>query len=157
MRHPDKPLISKRRVITGCLRLHAAFHSTTPVYTYTRLDSQKSIVPGRAAESEIYHIPAKNTRNSEGATDRALCPTHRAASSGPPMPDCGTILTFQKHTAIGPMPAEICSLTSRCTPGPQRRITRWEHEDVLAVQKWLDEIRTPCARGAGLSSTRSAP
>src|SRR5215472_3176430 len=33
-----------------------------------------------------------------------------------------------------------CALKSRCTPGPQRRITRWEHEDVLeAVQKRLDE------------------
>jgi hypothetical protein len=33
-----------------------------------------------------------------------------------------------------------CSLKSRCTPSPQRRVKRWEHEDVLeAVQKHLDE------------------
>jgi hypothetical protein len=33
-----------------------------------------------------------------------------------------------------------CALKSRCTPSPPRRITRWEHEDVLeAVQKRLDE------------------
>jgi transposase len=33
-----------------------------------------------------------------------------------------------------------CSLKSRCTPGPQHPITRWEYEDVLeAVQKWLAE------------------
>ena len=33
-----------------------------------------------------------------------------------------------------------CALKHRCTTGPQRRITRWEHEDVLeAVQKRLDE------------------
>src|SRR5215471_2297559 len=33
-----------------------------------------------------------------------------------------------------------CALKSRCTPSPLRRITRWEHEDVLeAVQKRLDE------------------
>jgi Transposase DDE domain len=33
-----------------------------------------------------------------------------------------------------------CSLKSRCTLGPQRRVKRWEHEDVLeAVQKRLDE------------------
>ena len=33
-----------------------------------------------------------------------------------------------------------CTLKHRCTIGPQRRITRWEHEDVLeAVQKRLDE------------------
>jgi transposase len=33
-----------------------------------------------------------------------------------------------------------CALKSRCTTGPQRRITRWEHEHVLeAVQRRLDE------------------
>jgi transposase len=33
-----------------------------------------------------------------------------------------------------------CALKSRCTTGVQRRITRWEHEDVLeAVQRRLDE------------------
>jgi hypothetical protein len=33
-----------------------------------------------------------------------------------------------------------CPLKSRCTTGPQRRITRWEHEHVLeAVQQRLDE------------------
>lgn len=33
-----------------------------------------------------------------------------------------------------------CTLKSRCTPAVQRRITRWEHEDVLeAVQRRLDE------------------
>ena len=33
-----------------------------------------------------------------------------------------------------------CALKSRCTTGVQRRITRWEHENVLeAVQKRLDE------------------
>jgi transposase len=31
------------------------------------------------------------------------------------------------------------SIRSRCTTGPQRRITRWEHEEVLeAVQRRLD-------------------
>jgi len=33
-----------------------------------------------------------------------------------------------------------CALKSRCTTGVQRRITRWEHEDVLeAVQRRLDQ------------------
>src|ERR1700730_12520675 len=33
-----------------------------------------------------------------------------------------------------------CPLKSRCTTGPGRRITRWEHEQVLeAVQQRLDE------------------
>src|ERR1700758_4919202 len=34
---------------------------------------------------------------------------------------------------------QTCSLKSQCTPGPERRITRWEHEHLLeAVQKRLD-------------------
>jgi transposase len=37
-----------------------------------------------------------------------------------------------------------CALKSRCTTGPQRRITRWEHEHVLeAVQRRLDENPHP--------------
>jgi transposase len=33
-----------------------------------------------------------------------------------------------------------CALKSRCTTGPQRRITRWEHEHVIeAVQRRLDQ------------------
>jgi hypothetical protein len=33
-----------------------------------------------------------------------------------------------------------CALKNRCTTGPQRRITRWEHEHVVeAVQRRLDE------------------
>jgi transposase len=35
---------------------------------------------------------------------------------------------------------QSCPIKSRCTTGPQRRITRWEHEAVLeAVQRRLDE------------------
>jgi transposase len=35
---------------------------------------------------------------------------------------------------------QACPIKNRCTTGPQRRITRWEHEDVLeAVQRRLDE------------------
>ncbi|MGI9486866.1 MAG: transposase [Geminicoccaceae bacterium] len=33
-----------------------------------------------------------------------------------------------------------CSMKAQCTPGKQRRVSRWEHEDVLeAVQQRLDE------------------
>ncbi len=33
-----------------------------------------------------------------------------------------------------------CAIRDRCTTGKERRITRWEHEEVLeAVQKRLDE------------------
>jgi hypothetical protein len=33
-----------------------------------------------------------------------------------------------------------CPLKARCTTGPERRVTRWEHEHVLeAVQQRLDE------------------
>ena len=34
---------------------------------------------------------------------------------------------------------QTCWLKSQCTPGPERRITRWEHEHLLeAVQQRLD-------------------
>ena len=47
--------------------------------------------------------------------------------------------------------------SSIATTGPQRRITRWEHEQVLeAVQKRLDETHRRCGRGARRSSIRSA-
>ena len=47
-----------------------------------------------------------------------------------------------------------CPLKAQCTKGQQRRITRWEHEEVVeAVQKSLDEIRTPCVSGARRSGT----
>ena len=37
------------------------------------------------------------------------------------------------------MACQACPIKDRCTSGPQRRITRWEHEDVLeAVQRRLD-------------------
>ncbi len=32
-----------------------------------------------------------------------------------------------------------CLLKPQCTTGPQRRITRWEHEQVEAAQRRLDE------------------
>jgi hypothetical protein len=51
-----------------------------------------------------------------------------------------------------------CALKPRCTTGPQRRITRWEHEHVLeAAQKRLDENpQGDAANGARRSSIRSA-
>ena len=49
-----------------------------------------------------------------------------------------------------------CPLKSRCTTGPERRITRWEHEHVLeAVQQRLDENRKRCACAARRSSIPS--
>jgi hypothetical protein len=42
--------------------------------------------------------------------------------------------------------ASDCVLKPPCTTGKERRITRWEPEHVLeAVQKRLDQTRTPCA------------
>jgi hypothetical protein len=36
-----------------------------------------------------------------------------------------------------------CALKSRCTPGTERRVTRWEHEDVLVkMQRRLDRDPT---------------
>ena len=45
-------------------------------------------------------------------------------------------LTLRRYCT---MACHGCPLKSRCTTAPQRRITRWEHEDVLeAVQRRLD-------------------
>ena len=42
------------------------------------------------------------------------------------------------------MACQACPIKDRCTSGPQRRIIRWEHEDVLeAVQRRLDETAGP--------------
>jgi hypothetical protein len=50
-----------------------------------------------------------------------------------------------------------CALKPRCTTGPQRRITRWEHEHVLeAAQKRLDENPQAMRQSARRSSIRSA-
>ena len=41
---------------------------------------------------------------------------------------------------LAPVPGRHCALKHRCATGAQRRITRWEHEDVLeAVQRRLDK------------------
>ena len=46
-----------------------------------------------------------------------------------------------------------CPLKSRCTTAKERRIVRWEHEDVLeAVQRRLDLNPGQCASGARCSS-----
>jgi hypothetical protein len=49
-------------------------------------------------------------------------------------------------------------IKAQCTAGRERRITRWEHEEVVeAVQERLDKkIRTPCACGVRRSSIPSA-
>src|SRR3979409_109988 len=42
--------------------------------------------------------------------------------------------------ATGPTRCHTCGLKAQCTKGPQRRITRWEHEHVVeAVQTRLDK------------------
>src|ERR1700720_2034492 len=50
-----------------------------------------------------------------------------------------------------------CPLKSQCTTGPERRITRWEHEHVLeAVQQRLDRTHRRCAYAARRLSIPSA-
>lgn len=51
-----------------------------------------------------------------------------------------------------------CTLKDRCTPSPNRRMTRWEHEDVLeSMQSRLDQIPEAMRSVARLLSIRSAP
>jgi transposase len=48
----------------------------------------------------------------------------------------GRGLTLRRYWTTA---CQSCPIKSRCTTGPQRRIVRWEHEDVLeAVQRRLD-------------------
>src|SRR5215467_10866139 len=47
-----------------------------------------------------------------------------------------------------------CTLKAQCTTGRERRITRWEHEEV--VEAVSTKIRRPCARAVRRSSIRSA-
>jgi DDE family transposase len=50
-----------------------------------------------------------------------------------------------------------CSIKPQCTPGAERRITRWEHEDLLdAVQHGSMRTHSLCAFVARRSSIRSA-
>src|ERR1700731_3539440 len=56
---------------------------------------------------------------------------------------CPTVIRTRRMArrcaAIG-RPCPRCPLKSQCTKGPERRVTRWEHEHVLeAVQQRLDE------------------
>jgi transposase len=49
------------------------------------------------------------------------------------------------------MACQGCPIKSHCTTGPQRRTTRWEHEDVLeAVQRRLDLNRLRRKSEAGM-------
>ena len=52
---------------------------------------------------------------------------------------------------------QSCAIKHTCTTAKERRITRWEHEDVLeAVQRRLDSIRKECVSAARRLSIRSA-
>jgi Transposase DDE domain/Transposase domain (DUF772) len=52
---------------------------------------------------------------------------------------------------------QTCSLKSQCTPGPERRITRREHEHLLeAVQSASMQIQRRCANGERQSNIPSA-
>ena len=51
---------------------------------------------------------------------------------------------------------QSCPIKNRCTTSKERRITRWEHEQVLeAVQRRLDEHPEKCASGVKRSSILS--
>ncbi len=69
------------------------------------------------------------------AEDVYICPagerlTHRFSNE-----EHGLVLRRYWTTAC-----QGCAIRHKCTPGRERRITRWEHEDVLeAVQRRLDE------------------
>ena len=44
-----------------------------------------------------------------------------------------------KPTRLGTLNCSTCALKTKCTTGTERRVTRWEHEDVLdAMRERLD-------------------
>ncbi|SMF85384.1 IS1182 family transposase [Tistlia consotensis] len=93
-------------------------------------------------------VPKPQTSNakSAGRFDRAdfryvaeediyLCPAGERLSRRMTSEEHGTTLHRYWTAACG-----RCPLKSQCTPGKERRVTRWEHEEVLErVQKRLDE------------------
>ena len=53
---------------------------------------------------------------------------------------------------------QACALKAQCTPGKERRISRWQHEAVLeTVQDRLDRNPTRCGCAARPWSIRSGP
>jgi hypothetical protein len=43
-------------------------------------------------------------------------------------------------TCLAPLTCKTCALNALCTTGPERRVSRWEHEAVLEkVQNRLDQ------------------
>ena len=89
-------------------------------------------------------------RGLRRATDEILCIARRR------MPIDTNEEKGQKLRRYWTNACRTCVLKARCTKGPQRRITRWEHEEVVeAVQKKSIRIRMPCVSGAKRSSIPS--
>lgn len=67
--------------------------------------------------------------------DIYICPAHERLTYRFTREENGLLLRRYWTNAC-----ENCAMKQRCTPAKQRRVSRWEHEDVVeAVQKRLDE------------------
>jgi transposase len=86
-----------------------------------------ALVAGRFGKQDFVYLPRK---------DVYRCPA-------------GKHLTFRSSTVENDMllraywrdDCTACAIKARCTTGKERRVRRWEHEDVLdAMQKRLDQV-----------------
>lgn len=83
-------------------------------------------------------VPNSATSNAtaEGPSGRTISFTIRSGMSADARQESG--MTLHRYWSSN---CQTCAMKDRCTPSQQRRVTRWEHEDVLdEVQARLDRF-----------------
>ena len=102
-----------------------ACHEAGITVTLPKPDTSGAKVDGRFGKRDFAYLPDE---------DAYRCPAGERLPYRYTTEEDGKMLRRYWTTAC-----QTCSLKSRCTPGPERRITRWEHEHLLeAVQQRLD-------------------
>src|SRR6516164_1215210 len=102
-----------------------ACHEAGISVTLPKPDTSGAKVDGRFGKQDFAYLPDE---------DAYRCPAGERLKYHYTNEENGQMLRRYWTTAC-----QTCSLKSRCTPGPERRITRWEHEHLLeAVQQRLD-------------------
>ena len=102
-----------------------ACHEAGITVTLPKPDTSGAKVDGRFGKQDFAYLPDE---------DAYRCPAGERLPYRYTTEEDGKMLRRYWTTAC-----QTCSLKSRCTPGPERRITRWEHEHLLeAVQQRLD-------------------
>ena len=103
-----------------------ACHEAGITVTLPRPQTSSAKSDGRYGKQDFVYLPKE---------DAYRCPAGEQLPYRFTSEEDGKMLRRYWTTAC-----QDCSLKSQCTTGPERRITRWEHEHVLeAVQRRLDE------------------